>query len=346
MSYRYIGNKTRIADWIVGIVARTVPPGSIIADPMCGTAAMSAAFAAAEFRIVASDALRFPVLHARARLLSELPMRFAGFGLNYEQAIVALNGLQPTNGLFHREYSASGKPANGTRPRQYFTGENAARIDAMRAAIKTWRTQGLDALAADLLLHDLILAANRVANIAGTYGFYRAGWSSASLAPLRLVPTRSDAVGGGHNVLHGKAEAVLRQVRADAVYLDPPYTKRQYGGNYHIPETLAQEDEPIPAGAGGLRDWTTQASDFCYRRRAPRAFRSVLDSCSASKVFISYSEDAHLIDSELETVLEDYGRWERHDRPLDRFRSNGRVARRGTVREYLYVLEMNNVGSA
>ena len=47
MSYRYLGNKTRLADWIVGEIARVLPAGSSIADPMCGTASVSIALARA-----------------------------------------------------------------------------------------------------------------------------------------------------------------------------------------------------------------------------------------------------------------------------------------------------------
>jgi adenine-specific DNA-methyltransferase len=244
-------------------------------------------------------------------------------------------------GFFWREYSSDGTPANGSKPRCYFTGLNGARIDAIRTTIAEWRNGGLGSLAADLLLHDLILAANRVANIAGTYGYFRSKWNSASLLPLRLEASPTSAYTVGHRVLQGKVEEVVSVFSVDAIYLDPPYTKRQYGGNYHILETLAVEDEPEPRGEGGLRDWTGHASEFCYRRRARSAFKSVLDKARAPFVFVSYSEDAHLSTSELTELLEGYGRVARYDQPLERFRSNGRVARSGDVREHLYVLEMS-----
>jgi len=344
MSYRYLGNKTRIADWILGFVAERVPRGSLITDPMCGTAAMSAAFAGAGYRVAAGDELRFPILHAQARLMDG-HAGFDVFGVPYDQVVTDLNSLAPIKGLFFREYSAGGRPANGARPRAYFTAANATRIDSIRRAIKRLRSQGLPDLSADLLLHDLILAANRVANIAGTYGFYRASWSPASLASLMLSPTRRNpASGNRHRVVQGKAAETVETIHSDALYLDPPYTKRQYGGNYHVLETIAQEDDPVPVGEGGLRDWKAQASDFCYRRRAADGFRSILDRCNSRWVFVSYSEDGQLADYEMATILAKYGSVQRHDQPLERFRSNARVARRGDVREHLYVLEMRNAG--
>ena len=40
---------------------------------------------------------------------------------------------------------------------------------------------------------------------------------------------------------------------ADTVYLDPPYTKRQYAAYYHILEAISLGDEPIVEGICGIR---------------------------------------------------------------------------------------------
>jgi adenine-specific DNA-methyltransferase len=338
MAYRYLGNKARIANWIVGHVAQTLPRGARIADPMCGTATMSAVFAERGFRVIAADELRFPVLHAQARLLHDGGSAFGSMNA-YRKALNDLNGLTGEKGFFWREYSDEGQPRNGTKPRKYFTGPNAAKIDAVRAEIREWRRQGLSGQAVDLLLHDLILAVNKSANIAGTYGYYRSTWNRASLEPLVLCPSEGIRHGRTHEVRQGRVEDLASLIAADAFYLDPPYTKRQYGGNYHILETIAQEDEPEPVGDGGLRDWYPQASDFCYRRKAKCAFARTLSQIDAEWVFVSYSEDGHVSSTELLELLESFGDVSRLQIPIERFRSNDRVAKVGAVHEHLYVLE-------
>lgn len=346
MSYRYLGNKARIAEWIATVVKEHLPLGSTIADPMCGTATMSATFAQSGFRVVASDELRFPTLHAKARLLRCGFIDFDPIADSYEDAIELLNNAAPVRGFFWREYSAQGAPANGSKPRCYFTGENAARIDAARALIKEWRVKGLSADSCDLLLHDLILASNRVANIAGTYGYYRSDWNKASLERLKVEPTAAPQYSLAHSVMRGRIEDLASDIEAEAFYIDPPYTKRQYGGNYHILETIAVEDEPEPVGEGGLRDWYSQASEFCYRRRARAAFETTLADISAPWVFVSYSEDAHVPADELFELLGGFGNVSRRAIPLERFRSNSRVAKTGVVEEHLYVVEMCHARAA
>jgi len=338
MAYRYLGNKTRISKWIANIVSNTLPEGAKIADPMCGTATMSEAFAQNGMKVIASDELLFPVLHAKARLLHNRRYNFSKVAASYEDAINELNRLKPIKGFFWNEYSDEGTPANGAKPRKYFTGVNAAHIDAVRAKIKEWRQAGLSDAASDLLLHDLILAVNDIANIAGTYGYYRSSWNKQSLRPLQLKPSKPVRYSVRHSTLHGKVELVASKIKADACYLDPPYTKRQYGGNYHILETIAQEDEPTPVGEGGLRDWYPQSSDYCYKRHVRGAFYKTMEQIESRWVFVSYSEDGHIPSNELLGLLSEFGNVERLETPIERFRSNN-GGKSGHVHEHLYIVE-------
>ncbi|PCK30589.1 DNA adenine methylase [Pseudoalteromonas piscicida] len=342
MSYRYLGNKSRIADWIVEIVSKNLKPGDVIADLMCGTATMSERFATSGYKVIAGDQLLFPVLHAKARLSCLDDDVFDKPSNNelgsYVNSIRILNDLKPVQGFFWKEYSDAGVPENGAKPRKYFTSGNAMKIDAIREQLRNWRSQGVDQDICDLLLHDLILASNKVANIAGTFGYYKANYCKSSLADITLQPSSSNQYDVEHEVIHGPVEETSKIVKADAVYLDPPYTKRQYAGNYHIPETLAQEDEPVPQGEGGLRDWQKQASDFCYKRNVKKAFYDVISNIAAPNVFISYSEDGQIQHDDLIDILGDFGKVSVESMPLERYRSNSKV-KSGMVEERLYILE-------
>jgi adenine-specific DNA-methyltransferase len=338
VSYRYLGNKTKLADWIVGEIASVLPIGSSIADPMCGTASVSLALARAGYNVTASDALTFPVVHARTRLLATRAPDFESLG-GYTGALNWLRTVEPRRGYFSREFGAAGAPANGREPRLYFSAENAARIDGIREGILELRAAGLlTELEHSVLLQHLLLATNKVANISGTYGYFRKTLSSTAVRPLAFEPLEFEETTGVHTVLQGSVEELASSLGTDAVYLDPPYTKRQYAGNYHVLETIAQEDEPVAAGDGGLRPWMDQASDFCYRRTAGRAFRATMERLGARHVFISYSEDGQVAGNELLSILEDFGEVTVHEQPHLRYRSNDRV-KDGSVLERLYHVE-------
>lgn len=338
MTFRYLGNKTRLTDWIVGEILEVLPAGSSIADPMCGTATVSLALARAGYSVTAADALTFPVIHARCRLLAKQAPAFKALG-GYEKALEWMRSTAPIEGYFFNEFGAAGKPANGRIPRLYFSAENAAHIDGIRDGIRKLAISGaIDELEHSVLLHHLILETNKVANISGTYGYFLRELSRSALRPLSFDPIAFECTPGEHVVLQGSIQDHASSLRVDAVYLDPPYTKRQYAGNYHVLETLAREDEPVAVGDGGLRPWTDQASDFCYRRSAGSAFRETLKRLAVPHVFISYSEDGQVQKDELFSILSDFGKVRLHEHPHARYRSNDR-AKDGAIQEQLYHVE-------
>ena len=335
MAHRYLGNKTRLTPWLLEIISQYVSSGSVIADPMCGTASASLAFSEAGFNVRASDLLRCSYIFANSRLLFSSEASFANFGMSYADALHQLNTIEPKFGYFSKEFGESGSPANGRAPRRYFTATNAGRIDAIRLQIKEWREQGLDSLHCDVLLNDLMLAVNQVANISGTYGYFRNGFSSNSLRSLQLQSSplveKRD-----HEVRHGSLNEILPSLEVDLVYLDPPYTKRQYAANYHILETIALEDEPVAQGDGGLRPWQNQSSNFCYRRKAPSAVIQAMENLTSSFAVWSYSADGQISIENFVDILTTFGQVDVFATEIDRYRSNSRGPS-GVVTEYVLV---------
>lgn len=340
MSYRYIGNKSRLIGRLMPIITEIAEPGSTVADLMCGTASVSEALRVAGYRVIASDIMTFAAQHARVRLTMDTAPEFAGLGRSYVDILRELQDLAPINGYMVREYSPSGQPAGGQPARGYFTVENAGKIDAISKQINQWNEEGrLSENELSLLRHDLVLATNRVANIAGTYGHFRSKWSNGSLSPLTLEPTqfifgyRID-----HKVLQGPAEELAPTLSGSLCYLDPPYMKRQYAANYHLVETIARGDEPPAVGMSGLRPWRDQYSDFCSKVKIRSAFSQIIGGMDCPHFLISYSEDGLLSRDDLEKLLSEHGGVRCIEISHQRFRSNNSPLGR-TVTEYLFHLK-------
>lgn len=337
--YRYIGNKTRLVPWLLSRIRRLAPTNAVIADPMCGTASVSEALRIAGYRVFASDIMTYAIHHARVRLLLDGQPRFHSLGQSYPEVLSELNQLPVENGLFFREYSPEGQPLSGNRPRQYLSAQNAGRIDAISRQIRQWYEVGLiNELENSLLRHDLILATNRVANIAGTYGHFRSKWSGTALAQIELVPSQFFGSRTDHTVMQGPAEDIAGSIIADVCYIDPPYMKRQYGANYHLIETIARGDEPEAVGASGLRPWRDQYSVFCTRTRIKDAFQRLIEQAVCPIFLISYSSDGLLSESEMTEMLSVYGEISVEKIKFPRFRSNN-SALGSHVEEYLITLK-------
>lgn len=337
MSYRYIGNKTRLLPWLMPVIQSVVQPGAIVADLMCGTASVSEALRFAGYRVVASDVMTFAAHHARVRLTMDDAPRFHRLGLgSYVDVLTALHALEPISGYMMREYSPAGRPGGGDPARAYLSPCNAGKLDAIRERINAWQEQ--DLLTADesaLLRHDLVLAVNRVANIAGTYGHYRSQWSKGSLRPLTLKPTRfPQGYRTDHIVQQGYAEELAPTLAADLCYLDPPYMKRQYAANYHLLETVARGDEPPAIGMSGLRPWRDQYSNCCSKLRIRQAFAGIIQEMDCRQFLVSYNEDGLLHLEELRNFLLEFGSVTVKEYSYPRFRSNN-SSLGATVKEFV-----------
>lgn len=337
MTFRYIGSKSRLVD---RIKTHFGPPnGGFFVDAFCGTGAVAEAASELGWSVRLNDSLLSATIMSAARLTSAIEARFAAIG-GYDAAITALNAARPVHGFVWREYSPASKMAVGVE-RRYFTEANAARIDAMRALIRTWVEEGLiDTVEERLLIADLLGAVNRVANIAGTFGCFLSKWTPQSAEQIELRPRKLKANKCVIDVSVGDVFNV--KVKAgDVVYLDPPYTKRQYASYYHIPETVAIGDAPTVEGIAGLRPWKDRASDFCYKVRALKTLTKLIEVMKTEKLILSYSSQGHIEINDLEFELNKIGRVQKHPLgDIGRYRPNQTASNAGSaVKEFLIIVE-------
>lgn len=310
MTFRYIGSKARLTAPLERAIKSLDNGSGRFVDAFCGTGAVSEMAAALGWPIWANDALESAITMTSARLASTSDIQMIALG-GYSAAIAALNSLAPLKGPMWRTYS----PASSTHDpdgieRRYFTERNAAMIDAARARIAEWTNAGLISQREErLLLADLISGANRVANIAGTYGCFLSSWQNSALQELQLRPRelKSEPT----NLMTTVSDvSALCPTEDDLVYLDPPYTKRQYASYYHILETITLGDHPSVEGVSGLRPWKHKASEYCYKARALKALLSLVKNLPARRMLISYSCQGHIALNDLCSGLEQLGRVE------------------------------------
>lgn len=320
MTFRYIGSKSRLIDQITAYMGHP-KEGSFFVDAFCGTGVVAEAAADLGWNVRINDSLHSAVVSAGARLISHDQVGFEKLG-GYAKAIGKLNAAKPTQGFIWREYSPASLDSSGIE-RRYFTQDNAARIDAMRALIADWREMGaIDEVEERLLIADLFGALNRVANIAGTFGCFLSKWTSQSQEKIAMRCRELKPKSVRVEATVGDVFDVVNGVQ-DLVYLDPPYTKRQYASYYHILETVALGDEPEVEGVAGLRPWKDRASDFCYKTRALKTLSRLVHSLKSQKVLLSYSSEGHICMQEIKSELSKIGKSTMHPLgSIGRYRPN------------------------
>lgn len=338
MSFRYIGSKARLIDQIAVHMGQPSEDAFFV-DAFCGTGVVAEAAAELGWNVRINDHLHSAVISAGARLISVEQAAFKKLG-GYQKAIKALNACMPIEGFMWRAYSPASFDSCGLE-RRYFTTENASRIDGMRAQIARWSQVGtINETEERLLIADLFGGLNRVANIAGTFGCFLSKWTPQSqdaialrCRELKVKSVRVEASVG--DVFHVPNSA------KDLVYLDPPYTKRQYASYYHILETVALGDEPEVEGVAGLRPWKALASDFCYKTRALKTLSRLVQGLEAKRVLLSYSSEGHISMLDMKSELSKIGKSTMHPLgAIGRYRPNKVASSTASdVNEFLVVVE-------
>jgi adenine-specific DNA-methyltransferase len=353
---RFIGSKERLLPFIEDAFVRYVGKGKHrVGDPFCGTATVSRLFKRLGNKVIANDNLKLGYVFANSALninsepgfalliksgeISSLSQKSLYF-TPYDQVLTFLNMIPMIEGFFAREYSPSGAKTTGIE-RRYFSDENAGRIDAIRAQLSRWnKTQLLTETEHCLLLADLMRATNRVANIAGTYGCFIKHWDARALRPLKLE--RSAITPGilKHNVFCNDANELVRKLKFDVLYLDPPYTWRHYGAYYHILETIAQEDEPVVSGKTGLRPWQQSKSVYCDRENAVNALRNIISFAKTEHLFLSYNNEGLISHDQILDALKKRGDTRCMEIGYRRYRSNNGGSMRNHLKERLYYVKI------
>ena len=339
---RYIGSKARISKEIIALAGQPDGNGRFV-DAFCGMGSVGNAAADFGWSVHLNDQLLSAVTISGARLISKGDVDFRQLG-NYEKAIELLRAAPQVEGFVWREYSpASGSKSLAQVERRYFTEGNALRIDGIRQLIASWSREKIISKREEILLiSDLLLAVNRVANISGTYGSFLREWHKPALNEIS-IDTRSlrdDSV-----MLTTSCVDVtkLEMFGEDLAYFDPPYTKRQYAAYYHILETVCSGDEPQVAGKTGLRPWEHLASPFCYKSKALNALISLITNCPARRMLLSYSNEGHVDLQELRASLGISYKVQIHDLgEIGRYRPNRQASvNSGSVSEYLIEIIKN-----
>ena len=309
---RYIGSKQKLLGEINRVIQE--PDGCTVLDAFSGSGAVSESLAS-RFNVIACDLMHVCQVVTACRLMTR-----ADLSPTIDDTIARLDSLDGVEGFVYKTFT----PAGG---RKYFTEENGKRIDAIVDAIYEQQTDRT------FLLGCLIESISLVANTSGTYGAFNKKWDPRALNRLSMKNHFSLEHHGSAQV--GDAVNVIRDTPHDILYLDPPYNKRQYGGYYHVLETIVRNDKPLVTGTTGLRDWKDTKSKFCNKSTAMSELRTILQATSARLVVMSYNNEGLLTKAEIEEQLNVFGTVVCHEVAHTRYNTGKDTA--GETIEYLFV---------
>jgi len=337
---KYLGAKYRLLDFLSGVIVEKAGRIDTFFDGFAGTGAVALHFTRHARRVVANDILLSNAVINRAFLMS----RPGSVSLTKVRGLIEeINDLPPRPGYVRENYGGT-----------YFTEENAARIDAARGWIDEQRGRGaVSAQEQCVLLASLLFAADKAANTVGQYDAFlknlhggpydeagRHVLDTNVQKPLRLL-TPDITLMEGHEVYQQDINELIGEIRADVLYLDPPYNSRQYVDCYHVLENIARWDKPRLYGKTRKFPRERFKSRYSNRGQCEAALRSLLYRCRSRHLFLSYNNEGILQDRAIRDLLGQLGRVEVFEKPYTVFgQGAGRSVKRPIV-ERLYYCRTN-----
>ncbi len=340
----YLGNKRHLLDVIAEAVAATGarPQRSTFVDAFAGSGVVARLAKRLGFAVVANDWEPYARVVNTAALCVDREPAMPALG-GYRRALATLEALPGADGWVTRTLCPADDDApDPTRERLFYRRATGRRIDAIRQRVAEWQEGGaIDDEQACCLLAPLLYQACWLANTSGVFKGFHAGWGGSNgtalhriLADLRLLPLRFLESDRPRHVTAVDAFALPRalealDVRADVVYLDPPYNQHPYASNYHVLNSLVLWDRPAlppPTTRGfkaGIRpDWRLRRSPFNERGAAAGAFARLLAEVDAPHVMVSYSTDGLIPVERLVAAAAKHGEVSAHCRSYRRYRTS------------------------
>lgn len=253
-----------------------------------------------------------------------------------------LDHLPGIDGFIFENYSQGGKAG-----RNYFTSENGRKIDAIRTEIERLKSSfQIDEDGFYFLLASLLESADKVANTASVYGAFLKHIKKSASKPLILKPSVPEKNAAFFSAAHENqifqkdANALIKEIKGDILYLDPPYNARQYGANYHLLNTVAKYDTFVPQGKTGLREY--YKSDWCKKGEVLNSFDNLIANAQFDYIFLSYNNEGLMAETDVQMVMERYGKYSLKTKKYQRFKADKTESRNHKATEtyeYLHILK-------
>lgn len=328
----YIGSKYKLSYFISSSVKSIVGDDlsdKIFCDLFAGTGVVGRNFKKEVKKVISND------MEFYSYVLNKNYIENHEF-LDNEIYIKELNETNGEEGFIFNEYSENGK-AN----RLYFSEHNGKKIDAIRTKIEFWKTEKkISSALYYFLLASLLESADKVANTASVYGAFLKKIKKTAQKELILEPAIFEINSHSHEVYNEDSNLLIKKIKGDILYLDPPYNAREYGANYHLLNTIAKYDNFTPKGKTGLRVYSKSA--FCKKKEVEKSFDDLIKNANFKYIFLSYNNEGIMSSETIKKILSNYGKYDLLTTEYQRFRADKKENRNhkaSSTTEYLHILE-------
>lgn len=171
----------------------------------------------------------------------------------------------------------------------YFSEENCKKIGFIREDIEeNYTNNNLNIRERAILITSLLYAMDKIANTVGHYDAYRKMGDLNKKLELCMLDLKSNTNNKNNKIFNEDSNELVRNLKADVVYIDPPYNSRQYSDAYHLLENVAMWGKNEVHGVAKKMEQNGIRSKYCSVS-APLVFKDLIENIDAKYIIVSYN---------------------------------------------------------
>lgn len=271
---RYIGSKFRMINFIKEIMKKEKIEYSSFLDLFGGTGIVGDFFNDQKTKVYVNDLLK-------SNYISYL----AWFGNEKIDKNKIREYIEKYNSLTDLEDNYFSLNFSNT----YFSEENCKKIGFIREDIEdNYTNNNLNIRERAILITSLLYAMDKIANTVGHYDAYRKTGDLNKKLELCMLDLKSNTNNKNNKIFNEDSNELVRTLKADVVYIDPPYNSRQYSDAYHLLENVAMWEKGKVHGVAKKMERNGIKSKYCSVS-APLAFKDLIENIDAKYIIVSYN---------------------------------------------------------
>lgn len=295
---RYLGNKYKLNKFIESVILTECGDFETFADLFAGTGSVASIFQSKH--LIVNDILYSNYVCYQTWFGTEKYslQKVSGFINKYNSITISKDNYMSKN------YSNT-----------YFNKENCQKIGFIREDIEQNYTNNyINHREKCILITSLLYAIDKIANTCGHYDAYRKNGELDK--KLELLIPKINTTHFKNEIYNENINNLVKIIKADVVYLDPPYNSRQYCDAYHLLENVARWEKPKVTGVAKKMDRTQYKSEYCTIN-ATKAFEDLISNIQAKYIVLSYNNmankgndrsNAKLSDNDILRILKSKGK--------------------------------------
>ena len=298
---RYLGSKYKLLDFIDETIKNNCGEYNSVFDVFGGTGVVSNYFSEKGKKIYINDILKSNYCIYRAFLGNEK------FSENKIKKII-----DEYNKISDLEENYFSKNYKNT----YFSENDCKKIGYIRENInKKFENKEINEREKYILIASLLYSMDKITNTVGHYDAYGKKEKIEDCFEMyNLDINKNQTI--KNEIYNMDSNELAKKIKADIVYIDPPYNSRQYGDAYHLLENVAEWKKPKVYGVAKKMDRSKIKSNYCTNK-ASNAFKDLIKNCNCKYIIVSYNNmgqkgnarsQAKISDTEILEILNQKGK--------------------------------------